>query len=92
MTWADTINGSYEMLGGLFLLHNCYRLYRDKEVRGITLTSATFFSTWSWWNLYYYPSLNQWVSFFGGLLIAITNAMWVIMAIYYTHRNKHKSL
>ena len=91
MTVADTINGTYEFLGGLFLLQNCYRLYQDKEVKGVTLISAAFFATWSWWNLYYYPSLNQWISFFGGLLIALTNATWVVMAIYYTHKNNHKS-
>lgn len=90
-TLADTINGSYELIGGIFLLLNCIKLYRDKKVRGVMLSTATFFATWSWWNLYYYPSLNQWVSFCGGLLIAITNAAWVIMAIYYSRKEKRAS-
>jgi uncharacterized membrane protein YfcA len=85
MNWADVINGSYEFVGGIFLLINCLKLYKDKKVRGVTLSAAAFFATWSWWNLYYYPSLNQWYSFAGGLLIAITNASWVIPAIYYTY-------
>lgn len=88
MNWADGINGIYELTGGILLLLNCFRLYKDKKVRGITISAAAFFATWSCWNLYYYPSLNQWFSFCGGLLIVIANATWVIMAIYYTKKER----
>lgn len=88
MNLADAINGTYELVGGIFLLLNCLKLYKDKKVRGITLSAATFFATWSWWNLYYYPSLDQWFSFAGGILIVITNTTWLIMAIYYTRKEK----
>jgi uncharacterized membrane protein YfcA len=88
MTIQDCINGSYEAIGGAFLLINCLRLYKDKEVKGITLSAAFFFSTWSWWNLYYYPHLNQWMSFYGALLIAASNTLWIAMAIYYTYFKK----
>jgi ABC-type transport system involved in cytochrome c biogenesis permease subunit len=88
MSIPDAINGAYELCGGFFLLANCIRLYKDKEVKGVNLWSAVFFSTWSWWNLYYYPSLNQWCSFYGGLIIAITNATWSALALYYTFRKK----
>ena len=84
MTWQDTVNGSYECLGGLLVWLNVYRLYKDKIVRGITLTTAGFFATWSWWNLYYYPHLNQWISFIGGLNIGAANLVWILMAIHYT--------
>jgi hypothetical protein len=86
MNKADAINGLYELIGGLCLLQNCFRLYKDKQVKGVTLHAAAFFATWSWWNLWYYPSLNQWLSFSGAILIAVTNAIWVVMAIYYTKR------
>ena len=91
MTWADNVNGTYEFIGGIFLLLNCIKLYRDKQIKGVTLATSIFFATWSWWNMYYYPSLNQWVSFSGGVLIAITNTAWVIMAIHYIRR-KYKDL
>jgi len=93
MNWADGINGAYEFIGGIFLLLNCFRIYKDKKIRGVTLSAATFFSTWSWWNLYYYPSLNQWISFCGGIFIAVTNTWWVGMAIYYTIKeNKNEPI
>lgn len=89
MSWLDIINGTYELLGGLFILNNCYKLYQDKEIKGVSFISNTFFTTWSIWNLYYYPSLNQWVSFFGGLSIALSNILWISLAFYYI-KNKDK--
>lgn len=90
MTWQDAVNGSYELIGGLFMALNCYRLYKDKQIKGVSILTAVFFSTWSWWNLYYYPHLNQWFSFLGGLLIGTMNIMWVVMALYYTKKCKRK--
>ncbi len=92
MNWADAVNGTYELVGGIFLLLNFIKLYKDKKVRGIMLSSAAFFASWSWWNLYYYPSLNQWISFAGGLLIGITNATWIIMAIYYQRKERRGTI
>ena len=65
MTWADTTNGIYESMGGLFMLANCVKVYKDKEVKGISLLSMLFFTSWGYWNLYYYPSLSQWMSTVG---------------------------
>lgn len=88
MSVPDLINGSFETLGGLFLLHNCFRLYKDKEVKGITLSACAFFTSWGYWNLWYYPHLNQWFSFTGGLLIVAANTWWIVMAIYYSRKKK----
>ena len=46
MTIADTINGSYEMLGGVALAWNCVTTYRDKEIKGISLSAMVFFTSW----------------------------------------------
>jgi len=88
MTIADFINGMFELCGGLFILNNCFRIHKDKMVKGISILSTVFFCSWGYWNLYFYPSLNQWISFCGGLLIVLTNTWWVIAALYYTHKNK----
>jgi hypothetical protein len=87
MNWPDAINGTYEFAGGIFLAFNCWKLCKDKQVKGVSIVTASFFATWSWYNLYYYPHLNQWLSFAGGILLGIVNALWVIMAIHYTKKN-----
>jgi hypothetical protein len=88
MSIADLINGCYELLGGIFLLHNCWNLYKDKKVSGVSIPSIVFFTSWGYWNLYYYPSLNQWWSFAGGCLIVIANTLWVTMYFYYKNLTK----
>lgn len=79
----DIINGLFESLGGLFLAINCFRLYRDKKIAGVSLLPTVFYTTWGLWNLLYYPSLHQYVSFYGGIGVVVANAAWVGMAVYY---------
>ena len=90
MNIPDTINGSYEILGGLALAWNCVRTYLDKEIKGISLASMLFFTSWGYWNLYYYPHLNQWVSTVGAAVMVLFNTIWMGQAIYYTRNNKKK--
>lgn len=81
--WGDTINALFELAGGFFILNNCRQLYHDKLVKGVSVLSTIFFTSWGIWNLYYYPSLNQWASFAGGVLITVGNVLWVSLMIYY---------
>ena len=84
----DYINGGFEFIGGLLLWWNVKQLYKDKVVKGVKILPTAFFAAWGYWNLYYYPSLNQTISFIAGVFLVIANTTWVIMAIYYTKRNK----
>jgi len=88
--WQDTINGMYELLAGSLIGFNIRRLYIDKKVRGVSTFSTIILTSWGYWNLYYYPYLNQWLSFFGGLSMVIFNTIWVIQIIYYNHLEKRR--
>ena len=83
MTLPDFINGAFEEVGGLFVLNHCRVLYRDKAIAGVSKLSTAIFFAWGVWNLYYYPSLDQWLSFFGGLVIVAGNCLWLCMMLYY---------
>ena len=83
MTLPDLINATFEAAGGLFILNHCRVLYRDKEVKGVSKLSTAVFFAWGCWNLFYYPSLDQWLSFFGGLGIVAGNFLWFCMMLYY---------
>lgn len=80
---ADFINGSFESLAGLFVLLSCWRAYKDKKVKGISILMIMFFTIWGFWNLYYYPSLNQFWSLIGGISVVSANTLYVILLIYY---------
>lgn len=88
---ADAINGMFELLAGFFILMHCRRLYIDKQVRGASIVATTFFTMWGFWNLYYYPSLEQWLSFYGGIAVVAANTLWVSMMAYYTWKEKYKT-
>jgi hypothetical protein len=79
----DLINGLFEGVGALLICGNIRALYRDKIVRGVTLAPVIFWSAWGFWNLFYYPTLDQWFSFYGGIGVVTANTAWVLMAIYY---------
>lgn len=83
MSIHDFINGSYEALAGIFVFNHCRVVLKDKSVRGVSILSTMFFATWGIWNLYYYPHLNQWASFFGGLSVVTANFTWITLMLKY---------
>jgi hypothetical protein len=88
MTLADFTNGAFEAGAGAAQLVNCHALYRDKVVRGVNWKVTLFFIAWGFWNLYYYPSLDQVASLIGGLLIVSANVLWVLMYLHYRNRDR----
>jgi len=82
----DVINGLFELLGAPFILMSVLKLRKEKEVKGVSWVHVLFFTMWGFWNLYYYPFLNQWCSFFGGIAIVMANALWVGLLIYYSRK------
>ena len=80
---ADMINGLFEVIGGFVIWGNVWRLSIDKQVRGVLTWYTFFFLAWGYWNLYYYPSLEQWWSFWGGVNIVLANSVWFLQMLYY---------
>jgi hypothetical protein len=83
MSVNDIINGSFEILGGLLNIFNIRQLLIDKQIKGISWPVVGFFTSWGLWNLFYYPSLHQYVSFIGGVTLVITNLIWLVLALRY---------
>lgn len=81
MNWPDLINGLFEMIGAYFTWRNYIQLKRDRHLAGVYWPTTAFFSAWGIWNLIYYPALNQWASFAGGVLLVAGNVAWVALAL-----------
>lgn len=79
----DLINGMFESLAGFMVLLHCRRVMKDKDVKGVSIPATAFFTTWGFWNLFYYPHLDQMFSFFGGLFIVSANFFWVVLMLKY---------
>lgn len=83
----DVINGTFEFIGAIMLTINCYRLHKDRVLKGAHWLPVTFFTAWGLWNLVYYPSLDQWFSFAGGCAIVTVNLVWLMQAWYWSSVN-----
>lgn len=82
----DIINGSFELAGAFIQWIQVRQILKDKEVKGVHWLPIMFFSSWGLWNLYYYPSLEQYFSFLGGLLLTTANTVWLVLIIKYYYR------
>jgi hypothetical protein len=74
---ADLANGLFEALGAVFLGLNVRQIWRDREIKGVHWAPTVFFTAWSTFNLWFYPSQGLWWSLAGGSVIAIMNAIWL---------------
>lgn len=88
---TDLINGIFECFGAVFVWLGIMKLRKDKEVKGVHWLTILFFTVWGYWNCYFYPALDQWLSFAGGLAIALSNTIYVSMLIHYSRKNKQVS-
>lgn len=87
MQTPDLINGLFEASGAVFLGMNVRQALKDKMIRGVHWGPTVYFTAWGIWNLYYYPSLGQWVSLAGGLGISGMNLVWAALMIRYWNRS-----
>jgi len=90
MLAPDHINALYEGIGSLLIWLSIRKLYQDKEVKGVHIAPIIFFMSWGIWNLYYYPHLNQWYSFWAGCSMVTANMIWVGQMAYYGWWNKKR--
>jgi hypothetical protein len=79
----DLINGLFEFFGSGMLWRNVYQLHKDKEVKGVHWGPTAFFWSWGLWNMYFYPHLDQWWSFAGGVSIVAANGVWLAQMLRY---------
>jgi predicted double-glycine peptidase len=79
---VDITNSAFEFFGLFIIIYNCIVLYKDKEIKGISILSGIYFFIWSTWNLFYYLSINHLFSLIIGILISIANITWAILAIH----------
>lgn len=81
----DVINGLFEVVGSLFILLSVHKVWKDKSVKGVSWLHVSFFVGWGVWNLYFYPHLDQWWSFGGGIVLAGVQSLWLALLIYYSY-------
>jgi len=88
----DLINGTFELCGSYFIWLHIRQVLKDKKVAGVSVLATGFFSAWGFWNLFYYPHLEQWISFWGGAFLATSNAIWLgLLAKYKREQERNEA-
>jgi len=90
MELNDIVNSLFELGGALLTWLNVKKLLRDKDIKGVFWPIWIFFTSWGFWNLYYYPSVGHLLSFWAGVLLVAGNTTWVVIAWYYMSHMKRK--
>ena len=85
---ADLINSGFEFTGTVAVALSAYSCWKNKSAAGVHWFSAIFFFVWGWWNLYYYSSLDQTASFIAGLMMVVTQMVYMLLVIKYTFLKK----
>lgn len=80
----DFINGLFEILAGVFVLRHAWATHKAKNSDGISVDAIWFFTAFGLWNIFYYSSLDQMVSFCAGLFVIFANLVWAIQ--FYKYR------
>lgn len=47
----DIVNSIFEFIGGITAWVNCYKVFKDKKIRGVFWPFVAFFTLWGFWNL-----------------------------------------
>lgn len=81
MSALDIINAAFEAAAGIFVLNHCRVLLKDRETRGVSILSTVFFMCWGFWNVFYYPALEQPFSAAAGVFVALANAIYIALMV-----------
>lgn len=89
MNYSDFFNGLFEFVGAVMTLVSVKAILRDKEIKGIHWSPIVFFTSWSLFNLWFYPANNLWWSFGGGCAIFVVNSTWLYLVYFYSRKRKN---
>lgn len=92
MSIPDLINGLFEVFGSVAVTFSCLRLLKDKQVKGLSLVTTVFFTSWGFWNLFYYPHMGQTLSTIAAGAVCAANTWWCILILKYREPAKKARL
>ena len=86
MLSSDQINACLELAGAIFLVPTLIEAYNKKRIVGVHYITPIFFSLWGLWNIFYYPSLNQYWSASAACIMLSVNIIWLVMVFRYKEK------
>jgi len=82
----DIINAMFELGGFMAIIPSILAVLRDKCWQGLSLMTPVFFTSWGFWNILYYPHLDQFWSACAAVLLTVSNSIY--LALLFKYRTK----
>ena len=83
----DCVNAAFEIAGSVAVWCNFAAILKDRGYAGTRVPMMMFFTSWGFWNLYFYAHLLQWASLVASLALTGGNVA-VVAAMFYFGRKK----
>jgi hypothetical protein len=83
----DFLNSFFEYTAGGMIWLNIWTIWKDKTIKGVSLFATVYFAALASFNLFYYWELNQKISFFAGVFVAIGDILYLYLFLKY-RKNK----
>ena len=81
---ADLMTAAFTFGAAMFLILNIRQLLIDKEVKGVSIYTISYFTTWGYWGIFlFYKMPNMLWTVFASVVLAVTYSVWLGLAIYY---------
>jgi hypothetical protein len=84
---TDLINSLFEAFAALAILNHARIGIKNKNVGGVSISSTAFFTAWGIWNVWYYPSIEQYYSFCAGMAVLLANFVWLTVLYRFTPKD-----
>jgi hypothetical protein len=75
----DLINFFFGVFGALLAYQNIREAKKHNKIQGVHWYSTFFFSSWGIWNIYFYSSLELYLSVLGSICIVLVDFYWLYL-------------
>jgi hypothetical protein len=81
--FLDGVNSAFISIGGWLVFLNCWQLFKDKLLSGVSIISLVFYTVWGMFNAYYYLTLGKFEPMWAEVFISVGNLCYLYMAVKY---------
>jgi hypothetical protein len=81
------MNAVFEVCGSVAVWMNFVAMVRDRGYAGTRLPMMVFFTSWGFWNLFFYSGLHQELSYYASIFLTSGNCA-VVWAMAYFGRKE----
>ena len=84
----DLIMAAFQVGSCLFLLLSIFTIFRDRELKGVSVWMIAYFTLWTMYGIFTWYALDQFWSYLTSIMMSILYVIWLALAIFVKTVNK----